>query len=105
MMVVISSYFACTQTDTRSRIVDSFTRECLALEIDSCLSSRRVTRAPEWIIKQREAPDRLRCDNGLEFTSRHFLGWSEERRIQLLRLARRIQQRTAPSQSGLPDAQ
>ena len=67
-------------------IVDSFTRECLALEVDSCLSSRRVTRALEWIIQQRGVPERLRCDNGPEFTSRHFLGWCEERRIQLLHI-------------------
>jgi putative transposase len=31
-------------------IVDSFTRECLAIEVDSCLSSQRVTRVLEWII-------------------------------------------------------
>src|SRR5580704_1679254 len=28
-------------------VVDSYTRECLAMEVDSCLSSRRVTRALE----------------------------------------------------------
>ena len=53
-------------------IVDSFTRECLAIEVDTCLSSRRVTRVLEWILQQRGTPERLRCDNGPEFTSRHF---------------------------------
>jgi putative transposase len=67
-------------------IVDSYTRECLALEVDSCLSSRRVTRALEWIIQQRGTPERLRCDNGPEFTSRHFLGWCEDQRIELLHI-------------------
>ena len=67
-------------------IVDSFTRECLAIEVDTCLSSRRVTRVLEWILQQRGTPERLRCDNGPEFTSRHFLGWCEERRIQLLHI-------------------
>ena len=28
-------------------VVDSYTRECLAIEVDSCLSSRRVTRVLE----------------------------------------------------------
>jgi putative transposase len=28
----------------------------------------------------------VRCDNGLEFTSRHFLSWCEERKIQLLHI-------------------
>ena len=63
-------------------IVDGYTRECLAMEVDSCLSSRRVTRVLEWIIDQRGAPETLRCDNGPEFTSRHFLVWCEERKIR-----------------------
>ena len=83
-------------------IVDSYTRECLAIEVDSCLSSRRVTRALEWIIQQRGAPERLRCDNGPEFTSRHFLGWCEERRIQLIHIqpARPMQNRRIESFNG-----
>lgn len=67
-------------------VVDSYTRECLAIEVDSCLSSRRVTRALEWVIEQRGQPEALRCDNGPEFTSRHFLAWSEERKIQLIHI-------------------
>lgn len=62
-------------------MVDSYTRECLAIEVDSSLSSRRVTRVLEWIISQRGVPETLRCDNGPEFTSRHFLGWCEERKL------------------------
>jgi putative transposase len=30
-------------------VVDSYTRECLAIEVDSCLSSCRVTKVLEWI--------------------------------------------------------
>jgi putative transposase len=63
-------------------LVDSFTRECLALEVDSCLSSRRVTRVLEWVIEQRGAPEAIRCDNGPEFTSRHFLAWCESHKIK-----------------------
>ena len=63
-------------------LVDSFTRECLSLEVDSCLSSRRVTRALDWVIEQRGAPEAIRCDNGPEFTSRHFLTWCESRKIR-----------------------
>jgi putative transposase len=63
-------------------LVDSFTRECLALEVDSCLSSRRVTRVLDWVIGQRGGPEAIRCDNGPEFTSRHFLSWCEEHKIR-----------------------
>ena len=67
-------------------VVDNYTRECLAIEVDSCLSSRRVTRVLEWVIEQRGRPEALRCDNGPEFTSRHFLAWCEERQIRLIHI-------------------
>jgi putative transposase len=67
-------------------LLDGFTRECLAIEVDSCLSSRRVTRVLEWVISQRGRPRSIRCDNGPEFTSRHFLGWCEEQHIRLLHI-------------------
>jgi transposase InsO family protein len=37
-------------------IVDAFTRECLTLEVDTSLSSQRVTRALEQVIEQRGKP-------------------------------------------------
>jgi putative transposase len=67
-------------------VVDNYTRECLAIEVDSCLSSQRVTRVLEWVMEQRGGPETVRCDNGPEFTSRHFLAWCEERRIGLLHI-------------------
>jgi putative transposase len=67
-------------------VVDEYTRECLAIEVDSCLSSRRVTRVLEWAIQQRGKPEALRCDNGPEFTSRHFLAWCEEQQVRLIHI-------------------
>jgi putative transposase len=64
-------------------IVDSYTRECPAIEVSSGISSRQVTRVLERIIEERGKPKSLRCDNGPEFTSRHFLAWCEERDITL----------------------
>lgn len=63
-------------------VVDNFTRECLAIEVDSCLSSVRVTRVLERIIVERGAPESIRSDNGPEFTSRHYLAWCEQRQIR-----------------------
>jgi putative transposase len=62
-------------------VVDNFTRECLALEVDSCFSSQRVTRVLDNVIAQRGTPKALRMDNGPELTSRHFLAWCVERKI------------------------
>jgi len=62
-------------------VVDAFTRECLALETDTSLPSRRITRVLERIISQRGAPQFLRSDNGPEMSSRHYLAWCAERNI------------------------
>ena len=67
-------------------VVDAYTRENLSLEVDTSLSSRRVTRTLEAVIAQRGKPEAIRCDNGPELTSRHFLSWCEEQKIQLIHI-------------------
>lgn len=64
-------------------VVDAFTRECLALEVDTSFASRRMTRVLDQIIVQRGAPLSIRCDNGPELTSRHFLAWCIDHKIEL----------------------
>jgi putative transposase len=60
-------------------VVDSFSRECPAIEVNTGLSGQRV-------IAERGKPAALRCDNGPEFTSRHFIAWCEEQRIRLVHI-------------------
>jgi putative transposase len=67
-------------------IVDGFTRECPAIEVGMSLGSGRVTRVLERVIAERGVPQSLRCDNGPEFTSRHFLAWCEQHRIALVHI-------------------
>ena len=67
-------------------VVDAYTRECLALEVDTSFASRRVTRVLDAIIAERGRPAAIRCDNGPEFTSRHFLAWCVERQIELIHI-------------------
>lgn len=67
-------------------VLDAYTRECLALEMDTSFASRRVTRVLERLITERGRPESLRCDNGPEMTSRHFLAWCVERKIQLVHI-------------------
>ena len=64
-------------------VVDTYTRECLALEVDTSFASRRVTRVLDAIVAERGQPKAIRCDNGPELTSRHFLAWCVERQIEL----------------------
>src|ERR1700728_4768901 len=65
-------------------VVDAFTRENLSLEVDTSLSSRRVTRSLEGVIEHRGKPEAIRCDNGPELTSRHFFGRFVMRKIVLI---------------------
>src|SRR5437016_4650850 len=76
-------------------VVDAYTRECLALEVDTSFASRRVTRVLEQIVAERGQPQALRCDNGPELTSRHFLAWCVERQIELVHI-----QPGKPTQNG-----
>jgi putative transposase len=64
-------------------VVDSFTRQCLALEVDTSFPSRRVTRVLERAIAQYGSPQSIRSDNGPELTSRHYLAWAIECKIDL----------------------
>jgi putative transposase len=67
-------------------VVDVFTRECLGLDVDTSLSSRRVTRKLDQIIEERGMPENIRCDNGPELTSRHILGWCTDNKINLIHI-------------------
>jgi putative transposase len=67
-------------------VIDAFTRECLGLDVDTSLSSRRVTRTLDQLIEQRGKPDSIGCDNGPELTSRHILGWSADQKINLIHI-------------------
>jgi len=77
---------ACGRAIRILSVVDAYTRECLALEVDTSFASRRVTRVLEAIVAERGLPRAIRCDNGPELTSRHFLAWCIERQIELVHI-------------------
>jgi putative transposase len=58
-------------------VVDAYTRECLALEADTCLGSGRVTRVLERLIAERGRPENLRSDNAR--SSPHAACWAGQR--------------------------
>jgi putative transposase len=63
-----------------------YSRGSLALEADTSVGSLRVLRVLDRIIAERGSPQRIRSDNGPEFTSRAYLAWSLERRIDLVHI-------------------
>lgn len=64
-------------------IVDDFSRECIAIEVDFSFPSARFVRALEQIASTRNLPRTIKSDNGSEFTSELMLRWSAERNIEL----------------------
>jgi putative transposase len=63
-------------------VVDDFTRECLALVVDTSLSGVRVVRELDQLVEQRGLPLMIVSDNGTEFTSRAILAWQEDRGVE-----------------------
>lgn len=64
-------------------IVDDYTRECPAIEVDTSLGGLRVCRVLERISSERGLPEAIVLDNGPEFRSRALTAWSEERGVRL----------------------
>jgi putative transposase len=63
-------------------VVDDFTREALALVVDSSIPGARVVRALEGLISWRGAPLMIVSDNGTELTSRAVLDWTNRTGIE-----------------------
>lgn len=63
-------------------VVDDFTRECLALVVDTSLSGMRVARELDALIAARGRPLMVVSDNGTELTSRAILQWQEENGVE-----------------------
>jgi putative transposase len=65
-------------------VVDDYTRECLAIEVDTSLGGRRVRRVLEEVIRRRgRKPEAITVDNGPEFRGRAVAAWSNERGVRL----------------------
>ena len=56
-------------------LVDEYTRECLALHVDSSMTGADVRRVLARVIGRRGAPTRIRSDNGSEFIYAVLTGW------------------------------
>lgn len=62
-------------------VVDDFSRECLALVVDTSLSGVRVARELDRLIEFRGRPLMIVSDNGTELTSNAILRWQEEQGV------------------------
>jgi len=80
--------FMSDATERRGRlkvltVVDDYTRECLAIEVDAFLPGFRVVRVLERLGKRRGLPEEILMDNGPEFTSRALDVWAHRHGVKL----------------------
>jgi len=65
-------------------VVDTYTRESLAIEVDTSISGERVARVLDRVIAERGTqPEEIVMDNGPEMTSRALDQWAYERGVRL----------------------
>jgi putative transposase len=83
-------------------IVDDYTRECLAIEVDTALGGLRVCRVLDRIASERGLPEAIVLDNGPEFRGRALGAWSQERgvRLEFIQPGKPVQNAFAESFNG-----
>jgi len=64
-------------------IVDIFSRESVALEVDFGFKAPQVVDVLHRVAAERGKPQRVRCDNGPEFISLHLDQWAHWNGVQL----------------------
>lgn len=77
----VSDVLDCGRRFRVLAVVDDFTRECLALVVDTSLSGLRVGRELDRIAGLRSKPLMIVSDNGTELTSHAILRWQEKQGV------------------------
>lgn len=76
-------------------VIDRYTREALALEVDTSIPGLRVRRVLDRVAAQRGCPEEIHVDNGPEFLGRSVNAWCEEQHVLLWHI-----QPGKPAQNG-----
>ncbi len=64
-------------------VLDTVTRECLAIEVDTSLPGQRVVRLLDQLIRWHGVPKRITMDNGPEFTGQVLDAWAYQQHVTL----------------------
>jgi len=64
-------------------LVDDFSRECLAIAVDTTITGEGVIRVLEHVAMDRPLPPAIVCDNGPEFASTALDRWAYEHNVRL----------------------
>jgi len=64
-------------------VVDAYTRECLAIEVDTSLPGLRVARVLDRLTAGHGIPHTIRVDNGPEFAGKVLNAWAYAKGVHL----------------------
>jgi len=64
-------------------VLDQYSRECLAIEVDTSLPGARVVRVLESLALRRGVPQEIVVDNGPEFTGTTLDAWAYDNKVTL----------------------
>ena len=64
-------------------LIDEYSRECLAIEVDTSINGVRVTNVLNRVAMIRGLPEMIKVDNGPEFISKALDAWAYQRQIHL----------------------
>jgi putative transposase len=82
-MDFVADSFITGQRFRALAIVDDYSRECPAIEVDTSLGSRRVVGVLERLSEIRGLPEVTTIDNGPEFASRALDEWAYRKKLKL----------------------
>lgn len=63
-------------------VIEQYNRKCLGIQCAYSITAKAVTKILDNIIQEQGVPQRIRTDNGTEFTSKHFQHWLAHHKIQ-----------------------
>ena len=69
-------------------VIDEYTRECLALEVDRRFTSQDVIGVLQYLFAIRGTPQHIRSDNGPEFVARSVRQWLKQSDVETLFIAK-----------------
>jgi putative transposase len=64
-------------------VIDLFTKEAIAIEVDTSINGERVTRVLEWLVIARGCPEVITTDNGPEFAGRALDKWAYNNGVKI----------------------
>ncbi len=64
-------------------VIDDYTRECPAIEVDTSLGGARVVSVLERLVEMRGLPEVITVDNSPEFAGRHLHEWAFRKGVKL----------------------